>query len=1063
MVVVILAFCGLGFFCFWGKLPDAQADDVGPVVVINEIAWMGTASSTSDEWIELYNTGESAVDLSGWILEVLGGGPKINLSGVISAGGYFLLERTDDESVPAVAADLIYRGALKNSGEILELKNNTGEVIDRIEAAASWPAGDNTEKLTMERCADGWQNSSLAGGTPRQANSCATVASPVCGNGILEAGEECDDGNQVAGDGCNINCQLESKTDNGDNESAEGGSTATNTPPAATSTSTVESGQPEVENGIYYCLGAVVINEFVSDPADGEEEWVELYNTSSEIINLTGWTLSEGSGAVTKLSGILGVNGKDRFLVIKNPKGYLNNKGDIIVLRAPDGSLIDQVAYGDWDDGNPENNAPVASDPNAVARRLDGFNTFNNANDFCLTITPTKGESNIITASKEEEISAKARAEYDYSEDIFISEFLPNPTGSDADGEFIELYNRGSRRVDLTGWRLGDESQRRYEIKPQDNQAPIISAGGYFLIARQQSRIALNNDKDTVKLFRPLEDASWQEIKYRQAREGFSYNLVSTSTAISKALLEYAWSETPTPGEVNKIKKVNHPPEPAFDVPEEIIVGQPVLFDSSDTIDPDGDELFYFWDFGDRATNTLPCPEHTFWQAGVYEVALTVSDGENKVKVKKSVAVREPENKIKVLASSWPEPETSHNQEDLKPKIVISEIMPNPVGADADGEWIELYNQGEVKVDLFSWQLDDGEEGSRPYTFADEFWLLAGQFLVVSRKQSGLALNNNGDAVRLFDSEGELVEEVDYSGPAPEGETYARQADGQWSWTSQPTPGTENIIQTVAAKINFSRPARGQRRYERKKRPAGFIKTSLEKIKDYEIGEWLEVEGVVAVAPGILGAQYFYILGSPGLQIYNYKKDFPALKVGDLIRVQGELSSSYGERRLKIKKASDIKIIGSADLPPALAETNENITDDLVGRLVTVSGEVVERKGSRLYLDDGTAEVLVYIRRATGIQAANFQEGEKLAVTGLVNRYRYGLRVMPRLEDDIVRQDPETAAKAAGQILGETAASDQWSLPVRKSQEELLKYLLIAAGGLIALLLGLLIKQWRES
>lgn len=32
---------------------------------------------------------------------------------------------------------------------------------------------------------------------------------PVCGNGILEFGEECDDGNTLAGDGCSPTCQAE--------------------------------------------------------------------------------------------------------------------------------------------------------------------------------------------------------------------------------------------------------------------------------------------------------------------------------------------------------------------------------------------------------------------------------------------------------------------------------------------------------------------------------------------------------------------------------------------------------------------------------------------------------------------------------------------------------------------------------------------------------------------------------------------------------------------------------------------------------------------------------------
>jgi cysteine-rich repeat protein len=36
-----------------------------------------------------------------------------------------------------------------------------------------------------------------------------TTTSPICGNGIVEAGEECDDGNTVSDDGCSATCTLE--------------------------------------------------------------------------------------------------------------------------------------------------------------------------------------------------------------------------------------------------------------------------------------------------------------------------------------------------------------------------------------------------------------------------------------------------------------------------------------------------------------------------------------------------------------------------------------------------------------------------------------------------------------------------------------------------------------------------------------------------------------------------------------------------------------------------------------------------------------------------------------
>jgi len=68
-------------------------------VVISEIAWMGTTTSEHNEWIELYNNTDGPIDLTGWTLAAADGTPNILLSGPpIPAGGYFLLERTDDDS-----------------------------------------------------------------------------------------------------------------------------------------------------------------------------------------------------------------------------------------------------------------------------------------------------------------------------------------------------------------------------------------------------------------------------------------------------------------------------------------------------------------------------------------------------------------------------------------------------------------------------------------------------------------------------------------------------------------------------------------------------------------------------------------------------------------------------------------------------------------------------------------------------------------------------------------------------------------------------------------------------
>ncbi len=118
---------------------------LGQGVVINEVAWAGTAASPSDEWIELYNVSDTAVDLTGWTLSF--GGTVIDLGSgartVIPPGGYFLLERSDDVTISDIAADLIYKGTLPNSGTVIELIDPSGEVVDTANSGCEegWFAG----------------------------------------------------------------------------------------------------------------------------------------------------------------------------------------------------------------------------------------------------------------------------------------------------------------------------------------------------------------------------------------------------------------------------------------------------------------------------------------------------------------------------------------------------------------------------------------------------------------------------------------------------------------------------------------------------------------------------------------------------------------------------------------------------------------------------------------------------------------------------------------------------------------------------------------------------------
>jgi len=163
-------------------------------VVIHEIAWMGSLTSANDEWIELHNTGAEARSLDGWVLTD-GQSLNIQLTGTIPAGGYAVLERTDDDSAPGTAF-LIYTGALSNTGATLRLYNDAGTLSDQVAGGDNWEliGGDNVTKETAQLTSAGWvtaqptpgtQNSTLGrtnentDGRTSSRNSAAVLAKPV--------------------------------------------------------------------------------------------------------------------------------------------------------------------------------------------------------------------------------------------------------------------------------------------------------------------------------------------------------------------------------------------------------------------------------------------------------------------------------------------------------------------------------------------------------------------------------------------------------------------------------------------------------------------------------------------------------------------------------------------------------------------------------------------------------------------------------------------------------------------------------------------------------------------
>ena len=754
-------------------------------------------------------------------------------------------------------------------------------------------------------------------------------------------------------------------------------------------------------------IGDVVINEIVSDSADGQEEFVELYNKTSNTVFLENWFLKDGSETKTILSGNISSHS---YFVIDEPKGALNNAGDFVALIDNSGKEIDKLSYGNWNDGNILDNATVAYDPNSLSRKTDGQDTNNDKNDFGIAKTITKGSSN-SASSVEENIDVNSTSA------VLINEVFPNPKGGDEDDEFIELFNQSDAIISLIGWSLSDATDKKYIIPKGE-----IGAGGYMVFKRSATTISLNNSgKENIKLYN-ANGSLVQTVSYSgTAEEDQSYARRDGGT--------WTWTSEVTSGAKNIFEGAGSAPDIVIDAPKNGSISESISFDASDTLDPSGGTLSFVWDFGDGVKNEGSAVQHAFQKEGKYSVKLKVGYGSGKYAEKTiTITIGDSQNFVGSLTDGAIE------------SIKISEVLPNPTGSD-DAEFVELVNPTNEEIDLSFLKLDDEDGGSKPYVFKDGTAVSPGERIAFKRKETGLALNNTNDEVRLLYADNSLITKISYE-DAPEGYAYVQNQTGAWVWTSTPTPGQVNILSGVklvkGVKITSSSKSSSA------KKVGAVIETTLEKIREQDIGDRVRVKGTVAVLPGVFGTQYFYIIGSPGVQVYMFKKDFPDLAVGDKIEVTGELTQASGELRLKTSEKADIKKVDHvAEIAVNSLEISE-IGEGTEGMLAQAHGEITEIKTSYMYIDDGSDEIKVYFKKGTNIKKDIFQEGDIVSVTGIVQQTKSGYQLLPRSQADIVKTG--VAEDAVKKVITNTADA-------QRSMAE--TYLTATAGGLSALLVAL--------
>ncbi len=308
----------------------------------------------------------------------------------------------------------------------------------------------------------------------------------------------------------------------------------------------------EGEDGGEVESGSILINEIMADPKGLEElpetEYVELYNTTENVLVLTDWQFSYGGKAKpmttfeipAKGYAVLYRSGRDIVAdpsVVKVPldnfPSALANTGKLLQLFDGDNNLIDEVTY--------EKATPAKS----WERSSSGWHLSSDPRGGTPGSVNSSGKGEEKPNEPDKPVTPDDPDEPDTPDDpplpditvepgeFVFNELLPNPFAGGS--EYIELYNRSDRALPVSGLsvavRKADGTlNTRY---PLSSVTATIESDGYVLLTKNLEGVTdfytiqfpsslfevpklpiLANTSSTLVLFRSKDGTVIDEVSY---------------------------------------------------------------------------------------------------------------------------------------------------------------------------------------------------------------------------------------------------------------------------------------------------------------------------------------------------------------------------------------------------------------------------------------------------------------------------------------------------------------------------------------------------------------------
>ena len=328
---------------------------------------------------------------------------------------------------------------------------------------------------------------------------------------------------------------------------------------------------------------------------------------------------------------------------------------------------------------------------------------------------------------------------------VVLNELLVNPTSTDSGKEWVELYNPGATDITLTGWAFqrGKSSSTPMKTRHTFGASAVIPAGGYYILGDTALTSPTPDEVTTTaaSLDMGSGDTNADAVQLLDC-DGELIDVIAYGAAPNSdgwtdeagALIADA-DLAPEPGEGEVLARVDDGADTNLGATDLCVdsvstPGAQNRTNCAETVPPDTG------DTGTIDTGTIDTGDTGTIDTGTSTLCTPGAPGD----------------------------------------LVVNELLYDPTD-EATGEYIELYNKTSSPVGLGDWTLYAAKSTwLKQHTFADTDEIPAGGFLVVhdggvtvsagsAAAVANLDLGNagsSGDAVRLDDCEGRIIDTVIY-------------------------------------------------------------------------------------------------------------------------------------------------------------------------------------------------------------------------------------------------------------------------------------------------------------